>query len=137
MGLSENLLCVFSARIEERDGAYVLEVPRREVAVGGVDVGEVYRIAMLPPAAEASTAKSEPAFERERDGSEPPVDEGDVLDVEIEDIGDQGDGIARIGPGYVVIVPDTEMSERVSVEITEVRENMAFAEVVDRHDRIA
>lgn len=59
------------------------------------------------------------------------VEEGNVLDVEIEDIGDQGDGLARVGPGYVVIVPDTQVGDRVTVEITEARENVAFADMVE------
>jgi predicted RNA-binding protein with TRAM domain len=50
----------------------------------------------------------------------------------IEDIGEQGDGITRVERGFVVIVPDTKASERVTVEITNVQQNVAFAEVVDR-----
>jgi predicted RNA-binding protein with TRAM domain len=64
-----------------------------------------------------------------------PVKEGDIVEVEIENLGDQGDGIARVGPGYVVIVPETSRGERVSVEITEARENVAFAEVLERQKR--
>ena len=52
----------------------------------------------------------------------------------MEDIGDQGDGIAHVGLGYVVIVPETEMGGRVSVRISEAKENMALADVVERHD---
>jgi len=60
------------------------------------------------------------------------VEEGEQRDAEIEDIGEQGDGITRVERGFVVIVPDTELGERVTVEITDVRENVAFAEVTDR-----
>jgi predicted RNA-binding protein with TRAM domain len=52
--------------------------------------------------------------------------------VEIEDIGEQGDGITRVERGFVVIVPDTEQGERVNIEITDVGENVAFAEVTER-----
>lgn len=62
--------------------------------------------------------------------AQPPVEEGETLDVEVEDLGDKGDGIARIGPGYVVFIPDTDVGDRVTVEITQARENFAFAEVV-------
>ena len=62
----------------------------------------------------------------------PPVEEGETRTVEIENIGDQGDGITRVERGFVVIVPDTEQGERVAIEITDVRENVAFAEVVER-----
>jgi predicted RNA-binding protein with TRAM domain len=50
--------------------------------------------------------------------------------MEIEDIGEQGDGIARVERGYVVIVPEAETSEEVIIEITKIQENAAFAEVV-------
>ncbi|GAB6877777.1 TRAM domain-containing protein [Halorubrum gandharaense] len=60
----------------------------------------------------------------------PPVSEGDVRDVTIETLGDQGDGIAKIERGYVVIVPDAELGDEVTVEITSVRENVSFASVV-------
>ncbi|MFB6228823.1 MAG: TRAM domain-containing protein, partial [Halobacteriales archaeon] len=45
--------------------------------------------------------------------------------------GDQGDGLARVGPGYVVFVPDTEIGQQPLVRIETVRENFAFAEVVE------
>ena len=54
--------------------------------------------------------------------------------MEIDSLGDQGDGIGRVGPGYVLIVPETDVGERVSVRITETRDNVAFAEVVKRYD---
>ena len=54
--------------------------------------------------------------------------------MDIEDIGEQGDGIARVERGFVVVVPDTEQGERITIEITDVRENVGFAEVVDRED---
>lgn len=136
MELSENLLCLFSAQVEERDGSFMIEVPERELTIGDLEAGEAFRVGVLPQVMPPSTAESKPSPERERGGPEPPVEEGDVVDVEIEDIGDQGDGIARVGPGYVVIVPETELTERVAVEVTDVLENMAFAEVVDRHDEM-
>lgn len=135
MRISDNLLCLFNTRVEERDGSYVIEVPRHEVAAGDVDADGAYRVAVLSQAAQTPTAGPKPAPEREREGTEPPIQEGAVVDVEIESLGDQGDGIARVGPGYVVIVPDTEVGERVSIEITEARENVAFAEVIENYDR--
>ncbi|TKX82917.1 TRAM domain-containing protein, partial [Halorubrum sp. SS5] len=35
----------------------------------------------------------------------------------------------------VVIVPDTSVGDRVTVEVQQVQENVAFGEVVDRHPR--
>jgi len=42
----------------------------------------------------------------------PPVGPSDRRDVEIESIGEQGDGSAKIDRSYVVIVPDTEVGMR-------------------------
>lgn len=64
---------------------------------------------------------------------QPPVSEGQTREVEIESLGDQGDGIAKVERGYVVIVPDTEVGERVTVRLDKVRENVGFAEVIKRH----
>lgn len=60
-----------------------------------------------------------------------PVDEGDELVVEIEDIGSKGDGIARVD-GFIVFVPDTEVGETVKVEIDTIGRKFAFATVLDR-----
>ena len=140
MEIPDRLHCLFSADVEQQDGTYTLEVPKREVRIGSLEDGETYRVALLPAAADGSVAEpeSEPDAEadagqrRERDASGPPVEEGETRTVEIEDLGDQGDGITRVERGFVVIVPDTEQGERVSVEVTDVRDNVAFAEVVDR-----
>jgi len=135
MELSDDLLCLFSAPVEERAGSYVIELPEREITLGDADVDSVYRIAIL--AGESGVIdEEEPAQEetRSRGGSTPPVSEGDERVVDIEGIGEQGDGIARVERGYVLIVPDTEKGERVTVRIETVRENVAFAEVVERED---
>ena len=129
---SEALLTLFSAEIEERGGGPVVEIPEREVDLGDLAVGETYRIAIL---SRSGTGSTDGAGSRERgrteEASEPPVAEGELREFEIEGIGDKGDGIARVGPGYIVFVPDTDVGDRVTVEITQVRENFAFAEVVE------
>ena len=51
--------------------------------------------------------------------------------VEIEDIGKQGDGIARVERGYVIIVPGAEVDERVKIEVSEVKSNFAVGEVIE------
>ena len=140
MEIPDRLHCLFSADVEQQDGTYTLEVPKREVQMGSLENSETYRVALLPAAADGSAAESEsgPDAEadagprRERDASGPPVEEGETRTVEIEDLGDQGDGITRVERGFVVIVPDTEQGERVSVEVTDVRDNVAFAEVIER-----
>ena len=188
MEISEDLRCVFSADVEERDGSYVIEVPEREIDLESIREGAVYRVAVLDrhepagsgpagssggrdagsdtdgstsdPATDgasvsggvgsdddagtdSTSSRSSGGTDRNGNGSsaaasgepEPPVDRGDEVTVDIEGIGDQGDGIARVDRGYVIIVPDTEKGERVSIRVTSVKQNVAFAEVVDRIER--
>jgi len=132
MEISEQLRCLFSSKVEERDGSYVLEIPEQEIRLGELQTDETYRVAILPSISTDEANNTDRRPERKRSSPEPPVEEGEQRTVEIEDIGDQGDGITRVERGFVVIVPDTEQSERVTIEITDVRENVAFAEVVER-----
>jgi predicted RNA-binding protein with TRAM domain len=146
MEISENLLCLFSADVREEDGEYVVDVPRREIETGSVDPGETYRVALISRSegvdgtdgvdgAERDGASAgggtDLSASRADDGPQPPVEPGEMRYVEIEDLGKQGDGIARVERGYVIIVPDTEVGERVKIEITEVKSNFAVGEVVD------
>lgn len=136
MEISDRLLCLFSARVEQRNGSYVVEIPEQELGLGDLVEGEAYRIAVLPAATETETKTETEATsahpERKDAPPAPPVEEGERRVVEIEDMGEQGDGITRVERGYVIIVPGTDVGERVTIEVTEVRENVAFAEVVDR-----
>ncbi|MFQ3294119.1 MAG: putative RNA-binding protein with TRAM domain [Halobacteriales archaeon] len=137
MEISDQLQCLFSGRVEQDADSYYVEIPKQELRVGGIQEGNTYRIAIFPSPSDADA--DEPASESEDRSKavetgppEPPVEEGEHRTVEIEDIGDQGDGITRVERGFVVIVPDTEKGERVTVEIADVRKNVAFAEVVKR-----
>jgi len=58
-----------------------------------------------------------------------PVEEGKVYEAKIEDIGREGDGLARI-QNFVVFVPGTKVGDEVKVRITKVHRRMAFGEVV-------
>jgi predicted RNA-binding protein with TRAM domain len=135
MEISEELECLFSASIVEQDGASVIEVPERELQLGDLQQGETYRVALVSSPTQSEpeqTEQAEPESQQQRQPPEPPVEEGETREVEIEDLGEQGDGITRVERGFVVIVPDTKKSERVNIEITDVRQNVAFAEVVNR-----
>ena len=132
MEISDQLRCLFSATVEQQDDSYRLEVPEQEIHLGDVRPGETYRIAILPSGSGGEPERTDTDPDGAGCPPEPPVEEGDRRDVEIEDIGEQGDGITRVERGFVVIVPDTEQGERVSIEITDVRENVAFAEVTER-----
>ena len=131
MKIPDNLLCLFNAEIVEEDGSYIIEVPSQEIAVGDVQVGETYRAALLGTRAKPKTDSTP---QREDDALTPPVETGETRTVDIEGTGEQGDGIARVERGYVVIVPDSEKGERVTIEITDVTETVGFADVVERED---
>ena len=130
MEISEKLLCLFSAEIEATDDRYVIEIPRREIDTGSVEPNETYRVALISGGEPAETAGREPR-DRPTDEPQPPVEEGEVRYVEIEDLGKQGDGIARVERGYVIIVPGAEVGERVKIEVAEVKSNFAVGEIIE------
>ena len=135
--IPDSLRCVFSATVRERDGAYVVDIPSGEIDHEVVTSGEPYRIAIFEP---PTITESEEPDSQHSDRAqrplqtrppEPPVEEGEIRDVTIETVGDQGDGIAKVDRGYVVIVPGTQPGEQPTVEIKQVQQNVAFASVVD------
>ena len=132
MDVPEELNCLFSAQLSEEDGTYVIEVPDREVEVGQLQKHGIYRVALFSSPADADGSPERAQSEQNSEHHQPPVEEGETRTVEIEDIGDQGDGITRVERGYVVIVPSAEQGERVRIEITDVQTNVAFASVVER-----
>jgi predicted RNA-binding protein with TRAM domain len=75
-----------------------------------------------PPAEATATTRVDP------DG--PPVSEGERRTVTVETLGDEGDGIAKVERGYVVIVSGAEPGDTVTVEITNVRENVSFGSII-------
>jgi len=140
MEISEDLRCLFTGQLEADGDSYQITVPEREVSLGAIESEETYQVAIMPaesPTKESSTTESAPADTTQQpQGEEPPVDVGDTREVEIDSIGDKGDGIARIDRGYVVIVPGTEVGDRATVRIENAQENVAFVEIVDRHLRL-
>ena len=59
-----------------------------------------------------------------------PVREGDRVEVEIEDVGREGDGIAKV-EGYTVFVPDAEPDDEVEIEVTDVKPRFGFGEPLE------
>jgi 23S rRNA (uridine2552-2'-O)-methyltransferase len=59
-----------------------------------------------------------------------PVAEGDRVEVEIVDEGDEGDGIAKVD-GYTLFVSETTVDDVVTVEVTDVKPRFGFAERVE------
>lgn len=123
--ISDKLLCLFSARVVEDEDSFTIEVPKQEVEEGDVSTETTYRVAIIEPGVTHSSS------EVAEDQPEPPVETGETRYVEIEDIGKQGDGIARVERGYVIIVPGTEIGDRVKVEITDVKPNFSVAETIE------
>lgn len=62
----------------------------------------------------------------------PPVSEGDIERVTIDDLGDEGDGIAKVGDSdYVIFVDGAKIDDEVDVRINDVYDNYAFGTVED------
>jgi len=135
MELSEDLACLFSATVDEQYDSYVIEVPKTEVENGSVDPSEVYKLALVSTPTEASSEESDATIsgtDRTVDQQSPPVSVGEHRIVEIDEIGDKGDGLARVERGFVVIVPETEVGDRVRIKINHVNKTVAFGDVVER-----
>jgi 23S rRNA (uridine2552-2'-O)-methyltransferase len=59
-----------------------------------------------------------------------PVEPGETVEVEIVDEGSEGDGIAKV-EGYTLFVPETDVGETVTVEVTDVKPRFGFAERIE------
>jgi predicted RNA-binding protein with TRAM domain len=134
--IPDSLRSVFSANLRKRGESYVIEVPPSEIEHEALSAEETYRIAIFdagPSTGSSHRDTSAPDGSQRIDDPEPPeppVEEGDVRAVTVETVGDQGDGIAKVDRGYVVIVPNTEPGDQPMVEIEQVQESVAFASVV-------
>lgn len=64
------------------------------------------------------------------ESSTAPIEEGEQYTIEIEDIGEEGDGIAHIRD-FVLIVPEGDMGDRVTVRVDSVQDDFAAASVVE------
>ena len=135
MEVSDELLCLFSATVREEGDRYVIEVPKREVETGSLAAGDTYRVALIDGDRSAGSqpddAGTGTSVSTTGDQPQPPVEPGEVRYVEVEDIGKQGDGIARVERGYVIIVPGAEVGERVKIEVSEVKSNFAVGEIIE------
>ena len=132
--ISDKLLCLFSTDVSVEDGRYVIEVPRQEVETGDIDPDDVYRVALISRESSNDDDSGQRTSSRRTSTPsepQPPVEVGETRYVEIEDIGKQGDGIARVERGYVIIVPGAEVGERVKIEVSEVKSNFAVGEIIE------
>ncbi len=60
-----------------------------------------------------------------------PVSVGDVVDVSIESVGGQGDGIAKV-ESFIIFVKDAKKGEKCRVKITDVKRTFAVGEKVGK-----
>ena len=139
--IPDSLCSLFSVPIEERNGTYVVEIPSSEVDHEALSADETYRVAILESLTSTESSmqqKTQQPPSREtasRTPSEPPVEESEVRTVTIETVGDQGDGIAKVERGYVVIVSGAQPGDEPTIEIEQVQKNVAFASIVDSDPR--
>ncbi|WP_267644050.1 TRAM domain-containing protein [Haloarchaeobius amylolyticus] len=131
----DSLELLFTGRLQRSDDTYLIEVPETEVDYGSLVVGNRYRVALIEHTSNSPVEKENTSPDsREQYGNHtrqtgPPVSEGEVREVTIETTGQQGDGIAKVERGFVVIVPDARPGDEPVVMIEKVRENVAFASV--------
>jgi 23S rRNA (uridine2552-2'-O)-methyltransferase len=59
-----------------------------------------------------------------------PVRAGDELEVDVEDVGSEGDGIAKV-EGFTLFVPGADVGETLRVRVTDVKPRFGFAERLD------
>jgi len=59
------------------------------------------------------------------------IEEGNIYELMIQDIGREGDGMAKKG-GYTIYVPGTTKGDKVKVRINNTTGNLAFGTVVDK-----
>jgi predicted RNA-binding protein with TRAM domain len=137
--IPDRLECLFTASVEENEGSYSIEIPRAELDIGRVSAGKTYRVVILdePQPGNSERQLAAASATAGASSSSPPVSSGDVREVTIESLGEQGDGIAKVERGYVLFVPGARPDDEVTVEITNVRENFAFTRVQDDSDTSA
>lgn len=136
--IPDSLRTLFTGVVEERDGEYVVVVPSSEVEHGELTAEETYRVGLVGVGGNGDVTSEDDRGAKTRtrgrgavDSDQPPVVEGETYQVEIESMGDQGDGVAYVD-GFVVMVSDANIGERVVVKVETVLESVAFADVVKR-----
>ncbi|SEH56218.1 Predicted RNA-binding protein, contains TRAM domain [Halopenitus malekzadehii] len=133
--IPNSLRLLYETTLEKHDDKYTISIPKEIVDGSSLTTDDVYRVALLAStngaqdeaASDLATNDSDPD---RHDTGAPPVEEGEVRSVTIDTLGDQGDGIAKVERGFIVIVPGTQPGDKADVEITDVKNSVAFAEPV-------
>ena len=122
--MSRELSYLFSSLVELDDESHFIKLPSQESPSFDIDTDTTYRVLFLPKSpGETNTTPSH--------APDAPVAIDATLEVLIEDIGSEGDGIARIGPGYIIFIPKTDIGHKVKIKINSVTSRCAFGEVVE------
>ena len=133
--IPDPLRLLFTADLQQQEGKYIIEIPEDQISTTdpAIRPGEQYRVAVIESQrATEHSSESARSSTRESPGpvQNPPVVEGEVRTVTIEALGDQGDGIAKVERGYVLIVPGGEPGDELTVRIDETRANVGFAQMI-------
>jgi len=138
--ISDSIRLLFETSVDQEGDRYTVSIPAELVENGTIDPTESYRVALLASEMDDEddttnetpdrSTVSPPEQTSHPTQQGPPVEEEEVRTVSIDTLGDQGDGIAKVERGFIVIVPGTKPGDRVEVEITDVKETVAFAEPV-------
>ena len=130
--MHSELSCLFSSLVEADDESHFIMLPSQELISLDIDTNTTYRVLFLP---KLPGEKSLPNKSLSPSIISPPSDTlvtiGDIYEVLVEDIGNEGDGIARIGPGYIIFIPKTDIGHKVKIKINSVTNRCAFAEVIE------
>lgn len=154
----DSLRLLFESSLQDSDDGYTITIPNELIENGSLREDAVYRIALLEAPTndsavstkntagslstggqptQSTTGTEGTTREQEYDRTQwtnssqgPPVTEGETRMVAIDSLGEQGDGIAKVENGFVIIVSDTQPGDHVEVEVTTVKETVAFAEPI-------
>lgn len=146
--IPEELVYLSTHKIQQSDEQYEIQIPDTHIEGGPLDESDEYRVAIMrttdPSPSSQSASDSDPQESSVSntnrnsptgDEYEPPVSVGDELTVTIDSTGDQGDGIAHVAGGYVVVVENANVGEELLVHIDSVKQNYSFASIVDNSDQ--
>ena len=129
--MHSELSCLFSSLVEADDESHFITLPSQELVSLDIDTNTTYRVLFLPKLPGEKTLPNESLSPPIISPPDALVTIGDICEVLVEDIGNEGDGIARIGPGYIIFIPKTDIGHKVKIKINSVTNRCAFAEVIE------
>lgn len=144
--IPEELVYFSTHEIQQSDGQYEIQIPETHVDGSPLGESDEYRVAIMQTTDTQSSSQTASDSDSEKStvsnrnsstggGYEPPVSVGEELTVTIDSTGDQGDGIAHVAGGYVVVVEDASVGDELLVHIDSVKQNYSFASIVDNSDQ--